>query len=331
MKTMAKLTQKNWDPKCSRSHWGSIQLGPRECITPQGYAVGRVGRDARGRERHGDTPGTPVSRVANVGEEVGGEVGEDMGEGAGAEQVGVGPWPGPWPAGDHWDPDLLRDGDRRNVVDRYRYWRLDAIVADLDTRRHDFHVAVENWGHDFNIGSVDPHRQRVQRRGLPHRRQAALEPAGRDGDRPLPARAPPPGRRPTSSGGRPPRGRRPRHTARSASTTCPARCPWRPTTCPASASSSSGRRARGCPRSMRAACEVVLHIEQFGSTRSINAGAAAAIAMHAWVRRHVFAARLRPPHRVDLWQKSPCALSNPIAARRGVTSHRGRIERRRSP
>src|SRR6476661_3723209 len=47
-----------------------------------------------------------------------------------------------------------RRGDRGNVVDGYRYWRHDAIVADLDSHRHDFHVAVENWGHDFNIGSV---------------------------------------------------------------------------------------------------------------------------------------------------------------------------------
>ena len=69
-------------------------------------------------------------------------------------EIGVGPWVGPWPEGDHWDPELLENGDRRNVVDAYRYWRHDAIVADLDTRRHDFHVAVENWGHDFNIGSV---------------------------------------------------------------------------------------------------------------------------------------------------------------------------------
>ena len=49
---------------------------------------------------------------------------------------------------------LLAEGDRRNVVDRYRYWTLEAIVADLDTRRHPFHVAVENWAHDLNIGSV---------------------------------------------------------------------------------------------------------------------------------------------------------------------------------
>src|SRR6476646_2419153 len=70
---------------------------------------------------------------------------------------GVGPWPGgleSWPDGEEYDPDLLAHGDTRNVIDRYRYWRMEAIVADLDTRRHPFHVAIENWQHDFNIGSV---------------------------------------------------------------------------------------------------------------------------------------------------------------------------------
>ena len=66
----------------------------------------------------------------------------------------MGPWEGPWPEGDHWDEELLREGDRRNVVDKYRYWSMDAIIADLDTRRHDFHVAIENWQHDLNIGTV---------------------------------------------------------------------------------------------------------------------------------------------------------------------------------
>ncbi|MDQ3095667.1 MAG: rRNA methyltransferase, partial [Actinomycetota bacterium] len=68
--------------------------------------------------------------------------------------VGVGPWPGVRPVDPRFDPDLLEQGDRRNVADRYRYWRLDSIVADLDTRRHGFHVAIENWQHDLNIGSV---------------------------------------------------------------------------------------------------------------------------------------------------------------------------------
>ena len=99
--------------------------------------------------------------------------------------VGVGPWPGPWPDGPQYDPALLAAGDRRNVVDRYRYWRHEAIVADLDARRHDFHVAIENWQHDLNIGTVvrtanaflaaAVHivgRRRWNRRGpLPHPRQ----------------------------------------------------------------------------------------------------------------------------------------------------------------
>ena len=72
----------------------------------------------------------------------------------GREEIGVGPHPRPWPEGPAYDVDLLRDGDRRNVVDRYRYWTVEAIVADLDTTRHPFHVAIENLAHDFNIGSV---------------------------------------------------------------------------------------------------------------------------------------------------------------------------------
>jgi tRNA G18 (ribose-2'-O)-methylase SpoU len=70
---------------------------------------------------------------------------------------GVGPWPGgaeAWPEGEQYDPELLEGGDTRNVIDRYRYWRMEAIVADLDTQRHPFHVAIENWQHDMNIGSI---------------------------------------------------------------------------------------------------------------------------------------------------------------------------------
>ena len=71
-----------------------------------------------------------------------------------SEQIGVGPYEGAWPDDDRLDPELLAEGDRRNVVDRYRYWTMDAIVADLDTRRFPYHVAIENWEHDLNIGTV---------------------------------------------------------------------------------------------------------------------------------------------------------------------------------
>src|SRR6187551_1353363 len=72
----------------------------------------------------------------------------------GEDAPGVGPAPEPWPDDPRLDPELLAHGDRRNVADRYRYWRLEAIVADLDERRHPFHVAIENWQHDLNIGTV---------------------------------------------------------------------------------------------------------------------------------------------------------------------------------
>lgn len=68
--------------------------------------------------------------------------------------VGVGPHPKPWPTGDQYDPDLLAEGDRRNVLDKYRYWSVAAIVADLDKRRNPLHIAIENWQHDLNIGSI---------------------------------------------------------------------------------------------------------------------------------------------------------------------------------
>ncbi|MEP6667394.1 MAG: TrmH family RNA methyltransferase [Nocardioidaceae bacterium] len=194
--------------------------------------------------------------------------------------IGVGPYPQPWPADDRLDPELLEYGDQRNVADRYRYWRLEAIVADLDTRRHGFHVAIENWQHDFNIGSVvrtanaflaaEVHivgRKRWNRRGAmvtdryQHVRHhdtvdefAAwchhhnLPMLGVDN---LP-------------------GAQPLETAQL------------PTEC----ALVFGQEGPGLTHEMRAACGVTLSIAQFGSTRSINAGAAAAIAMHAWVRRH---------------------------------------------
>ncbi len=203
------------------------------------------------------------------------------------ELVGVGPWPGEWPEGEQWDPDLLRDGDRRNVVDGYRYWRLEAIVADLDASRHDFHVAVENWGHDFNIGSVIRTanafnakafhivgKRRWNRRGAmvtdryqhEHHHSTVTDllawaaTAGGDG----------------------------RGIPLIGVDNLPGSIPVETYDLPRECVLVFGQEGPGLSPDMRAACEVVLHIEQFGSTRSINAGAAAAVAMHAWVRRHHF-------------------------------------------
>jgi tRNA G18 (ribose-2'-O)-methylase SpoU len=196
------------------------------------------------------------------------------------EEVGVGPWPGPWPSGAQYDPELLAAGDRRNVVDRYRYWRRDAIVADLDTRRHDFHVAIENFQHDHNIGTVvrtanafaarAVHivgRRRWNRRGAMvtdryqhvqhHPDVDDLLDFTRSHDLALVAVDNTPG------------------SVRIEQTRLPRRCVLL-----------FGQEGPGLTEQARAAAELVVSIAQFGSTRSVNAGVAAGIVMHAWVQQH---------------------------------------------
>ena len=193
---------------------------------------------------------------------------------------GVGPWAGPVPADPRYDPDLLAAGDHRNVADRYRYWRHEAIVADLDRRRHPFHVAVENWQHDFNIGSVvrtanaflaaAVHivgRRRWNRRGamVTDRYQHVVHHptvddlvswAHREG---LPVIG---------------------------VDNLPGAVPLETFELPERCVLLFGQEGPGLSDTARDRADAVLSIAQFGSTRSINAGAAAAIAMHAWVRRH---------------------------------------------
>ena len=195
---------------------------------------------------------------------------------------GVPPWPGEssWPTEPHYDPELLANGDTRNVIDRYRYWRMDAIVADLDLHRHPFHVAIENWQHDLNIGSIvrsanafaaeTVHiigRRRWNKRGamVTDRYQHVLhhpdvadfvawtEAQGLpiiavdnvDGSEPVDA------------------------------VELPERCVLL-----------FGQEGPGLSDEAIAASDLVVEITQYGSTRSINASAAAAIVMHEWVRRH---------------------------------------------
>ena len=197
-----------------------------------------------------------------------------------ADEVGVGPHPEPWPDDPRLDPELLAGGDRRNVVDGYRYWSREAIVADLDSRRHPFHVAVENWEHDLNIGTVVRNanafmaagvhivgRRRWNRRGamVTDRYQhvtrhpdladlvawadtAGLDVVGIDN---LPGSVP------------------------LESTVLPERCVL-----------VFGQEGPGLSDAVREVATMVCSIAQYGSTRSINAGVASGIAMHAWIRQH---------------------------------------------
>lgn len=200
------------------------------------------------------------------------------------ELPGVGPWQGPWPdpagAGDRYDPELLRDGDRRNVVDRYRYWRVEAIRADLDVHRHPFHVGVENWQHDFNIGSVvrtanafnaaAVHivgRRRWNRRGamVTDRYLHVVHHPDADAFAAWAAT---------------------RNLPLLGIDNLPGAVPLETYPLPRACVLLFGQEGPGLSQGARSACSAVLSIAQFGSTRSINAGAAAAIAMHSWVRMH---------------------------------------------
>ena len=196
-----------------------------------------------------------------------------------SEEVGVGPHPEPWPVGEHLDPELLSDGDRRNVVDRYRYWSVEAIKADLDARRHPFHVAIENWEHDRNIGTVvrtanafaaaAVHivgRRRWNRRGAmmtdvyQHvRHHATVEDLlawARTEELPIIGIDNLPGAEPLETAD------------------LPERCVLL-----------FGQEGPGLSPEARTAAGQVLSIAQFGSTRSINAGVAAGVAMHTWIRQ----------------------------------------------
>jgi len=180
----------------------------------------------------------------------------------------------------HLDPELVESGDTRNVVDAYRFWRHEAIVADLDARRHGFHVAAENWQHDLNIGTMVRNanafgaaavhivgRRRWNRRGamvtdrylhvrhhpdLDHliawAAETGLPILGIDNG---------PGAEPIEG------------------YSLPERCVLL-----------FGQEGPGLSPEAMAACETVLAITQFGSTRSINSGVASGIAMHRWICQH---------------------------------------------
>ena len=194
--------------------------------------------------------------------------------------VGVGPHPHPWPDDARFDPELLRDGDRRNVVDRYRYWTVGAIVADLDTRRHSFGVAIENWRHDLNIGTVVRTANAFLAREVVvvgnrrwNRRGAMVTDRYQHiGHVPSAAEL---GEYATHAG----------YTI-VAIDNLPGAVPLETYALPRNALLLFGQEGSGLTPEARSIAEAVCSIAQFGSTRSINAGVAAGIAMHAWIRQH---------------------------------------------
>lgn len=199
---------------------------------------------------------------------------------AAERDVGVGPHPLPWPDDPRLDPDLLEHGDRRNVVDRYRYWRREAIVADLDRRRHVLHVAIENLEHDANIGSIVRTanafaveafhivgRRRWNRRGamvtdryqheIHHPDAAHLRDWAHAEQRSIVAVDLVPGALPLES-----------------------------TPLPERSVLVFGQEGPGLSQELLEMADLTVAITQYGSTRSLNVAAAAAVAMHTWVGQH---------------------------------------------
>ncbi len=195
-------------------------------------------------------------------------------------EVGVGPHPLPWPEDPRFDPELLRDGDRRNVLDEYRYWTNEAIVAELDTRRHPFHVAIENWQHDMNIGTVVRTANAfnaagvhiVGRRRWNHRGAMVtdryMHVSHHDSIDALMDWA-------TAE-----------ELAVVAIDLVPGSVPIETALLPERCVLVFGQEGPGLSPEVCARADLVCSITQFGSTRSINAGVAAGIAMHTWIRQH---------------------------------------------
>ena len=175
---------------------------------------------------------------------------------------------------------LLAEGDRRNVLDRYRYWSREAIIADLDERRHPVHVALENWQHDFNIGTIVRNanaflahsvhivgKRRWNRRGAMvtdryqhiehHPDVSAFSAWAKEADVPLIGIDIVEGAQPIERAA-----------------------------LPESCVLVFGQEGPGLSDEMRADVEMVYEITQYGSTRSVNVGVASGIAMYEWCRTH---------------------------------------------
>ncbi len=192
---------------------------------------------------------------------------------------GVGPWQGALPTDPRYDPDLLRDGDARNVVDAYRYWTREAIIADIDLRRHRLHIAIENFGNDANIGAVvrtanafavdTVHivgRRRWNRRGamVTDRYQHLVHHGSTEELLTSAAAA---------------------GLTVVAVDNVPGAVRLENTPLPRDCLLIFGQEGPGISPAAAAGAALTVSIAQFGSTRSVNAAVAAGIAMHTWIRQ----------------------------------------------
>lgn len=196
-------------------------------------------------------------------------------------KIGVGPHPKPWPTDPRYDLELLENGDKRNVLDKYRYWTVEAIKADLDKNRATLHIAIENWQHDLNIGTIvraanafnveAVHiigKHHWNRRGamvtdrymniIQHDTVEDFANCMKAQNRQIIAIDIVPGATALSE-----------------------------TLLPSRAVLVFGGEGPGLSEQMQQAAEKTVMIEQFGSTRSVNVGVAAGIAMYVWMQQNI--------------------------------------------
>jgi tRNA G18 (ribose-2'-O)-methylase SpoU len=178
------------------------------------------------------------------------------------------------------DEDLIADGDSRNVVDRYRNWKVSAIKADLAKNAFPLHVAIENFQHDINIGSIvrsanafnvaGVHiigKRRWNRRGA-MATEKYLQLYHHDSPVTFTDWAKEQGM--TVIG----------------IDNIPTSTPLSSAKLPAHTVYVFGQEGPGLSAEMQAACQDIIAIEQFGSTRSVNVGVAAGIVLYEWTRRN---------------------------------------------
>lgn len=194
------------------------------------------------------------------------------------KEIGVPPHPQPWPEGEQYDLELLEHGDKRNVIDEYRYWKVEAIKHDLDKHRNDLHVAIENWQHDMNIGTIVRNanafnvaavhiigKKQWNRRGAMvtdaymhiYHHKTVDEFVATVGEREI-----------------------------IAIDNLPGAVPLGEVKLPQKAVLVFGGEGPGLSREMIEKSKMMVGIEQYGSTRSVNVGVASGIVMYEWMRQH---------------------------------------------
>lgn len=194
--------------------------------------------------------------------------------------IGVGPHSKPWPTDSRYDPELLKNGDSRNVLDKYRYWTVEAIKADLDKHRLSLEIAVENLARDFNMGTIIRNanafnvnkmhiigRKQWNKRGAMvtdlymniqyHPDVQSFQEAMAKSARQIIAVDIVEGSNELSAA-----------------------------QLPKKAVLVFGSEGTGLSRELLSVADQIVKIEQFGSTRSVNVGVASGIAMYAWVQKH---------------------------------------------